>query len=86
MNNFLPGKSYDLQSACRSPTSFFVALAIHGKGDWQICEAGQFLGSPPGGNRAGRAGVAGIYDRATYAREMREALERWARRLEAITK
>ena len=43
-------------------------------------------GSPPGGNRAGRAGVAGIYDRATYAREMREALERWAHHLEAITK
>ena len=25
-----------------------------------------------------RAGVAGIYNRATYAKEMREALERWA--------
>ncbi len=33
-----------------------------------------------------RAGVAGIYNRATYAREMREALERWADYVEAITK
>ena len=33
-----------------------------------------------------RAGVAGIYNRATYAREMREALERWAEHVEGITK
>ena len=33
-----------------------------------------------------RAGVAGIYNRATYAKEMREALERWAKHVEAITK
>ncbi len=33
-----------------------------------------------------RAGVAGIYNRATYAREMREALERWADHVEEITK
>ena len=33
-----------------------------------------------------RAGVAGIYNRATYAKEMREALERWADHVEAITK
>jgi hypothetical protein len=32
-----------------------------------------------------RAGVAGIYNRATYAKEMREALERWANHVEAIT-
>ena len=32
-----------------------------------------------------RAGVAGIYNRATYAKEMREALERWAEHVEAIT-
>jgi integrase len=32
-----------------------------------------------------RAGVAGIYNRATYAKEMREALERWAEYVEAIT-
>ena len=31
-----------------------------------------------------RAGVAGIYNRATYAKEMREALERWAEHVEAI--
>jgi integrase len=30
-----------------------------------------------------RAGVAGIYNRATYAKEMREALERWANHVEA---
>jgi integrase len=33
-----------------------------------------------------RAGVAGIYNRATYTKEMREALERWAEHVEAITK
>jgi integrase len=33
-----------------------------------------------------RAGVAGIYNRATYAKEMREALERWAQHVEEITK
>ena len=33
-----------------------------------------------------RAGIAGIYNRATYAKEMREALERWAEHVEAITK
>jgi hypothetical protein len=33
-----------------------------------------------------RAGVAGIYNRATYTKEMREALERWAQRVEEITK
>ena len=33
-----------------------------------------------------RAGVAGTYNRATYAKEMREALERWAHHVEAITK
>jgi len=33
-----------------------------------------------------RAGVAGIYNRATYAKEMRDALERWAEHVEAITK
>ena len=32
-----------------------------------------------------RAGVAGVYNRATYAKEMQEALERWASRVEAIT-
>jgi integrase len=32
-----------------------------------------------------RAGVAGIYNRATYAKEMREALERWGNHVEAIT-
>jgi integrase len=32
-----------------------------------------------------RAGVAGIYNRATYAKEMREALEQWAHHVEAIT-
>jgi hypothetical protein len=32
-----------------------------------------------------RASVAGIYNRATYAREMREALERWAEHVTAIT-
>jgi integrase len=33
-----------------------------------------------------RAGVAGVYNRATYAKEMRDALERWADHVEAITK
>jgi integrase len=33
-----------------------------------------------------RAGVAGIYNRATYAKEMREALERWGNHVDAITK
>jgi integrase len=33
-----------------------------------------------------RAGVAGIYNRATYAKEMREALERWAGHVEVITR
>jgi integrase len=32
-----------------------------------------------------RAGVAGIYNRATYSKDMREALERWADHIEAIT-
>jgi integrase len=32
-----------------------------------------------------RAGVAGIYNRATYAKETREALERWANHVETIT-
>ena len=32
-----------------------------------------------------RAGVAGIYNRATYANEMREALERWGDHIGAIT-
>jgi integrase len=32
-----------------------------------------------------RAGVAGIYNRARYAGEMREALERWADHIAAIT-
>ena len=31
-----------------------------------------------------RAGVAGIYNRATYAKEMREALERWAEHVGAL--
>jgi len=31
-----------------------------------------------------RAGVAGIYNRARYAGEMREALERWAREVSRI--
>ena len=30
-----------------------------------------------------RAGVAGVYNRATYAKEMQEALERCAGRVEA---
>jgi integrase len=33
-----------------------------------------------------RAGVAGVYNRATYAKEMREALERWRNHIAAITK
>jgi hypothetical protein len=33
-----------------------------------------------------RAGVAGIYNRATYAKEMREAIERWAEHVEAVSK
>jgi integrase len=33
-----------------------------------------------------RAGVAGIYNRATYTKEMREALERWGNHVEEITK
>ena len=32
-----------------------------------------------------RAGVAGIYNRAKYEAEMRDALERWAKHVEAIT-
>jgi integrase len=32
-----------------------------------------------------RAGVAGVYNRATYAEATREALERWANHVEAIT-
>jgi integrase len=32
-----------------------------------------------------RAGVAGIYNRARYEAEMRDALERWAQHVEAIT-
>ena len=31
-----------------------------------------------------RAGVAGVYNRARYAAEMREALERWAEHVAAI--
>lgn len=31
-----------------------------------------------------RAGVAGIYNRARYAAEMREALERWAEHVAAL--
>jgi integrase len=33
-----------------------------------------------------KAGVAGIYNRARYEGEMREALQRWADHVEAITK
>jgi hypothetical protein len=33
-----------------------------------------------------RAGVAGIYNRATYAKKMRDALERWGDHVEEITK
>jgi integrase len=33
-----------------------------------------------------RASVAGIYNRATYAKEMREALERWASHVEELTR
>jgi hypothetical protein len=33
-----------------------------------------------------RAGVAGIYNRATYAKEMREALERWGNHVETLVK
>jgi hypothetical protein len=32
-----------------------------------------------------KAGVAGIYNRAKYIDEMREALEKWANHVEAIT-
>jgi hypothetical protein len=32
-----------------------------------------------------KAGVAGIYNRAKYTDEMREALARWANHLDAIT-
>jgi hypothetical protein len=32
------------------------------------------------------AGVTGIYNRAAYAKEMREALERWAGHVEVITR
>ncbi len=32
-----------------------------------------------------KGGVAGVYNRALYESEMREALERWADRVEAIT-
>jgi integrase len=32
-----------------------------------------------------KAGVAGVYNRATYAKEMRSALEKWAAHVEAIT-
>lgn len=31
-----------------------------------------------------RAGIAGVYNRARYAREMREALEGWASHVEGI--
>jgi hypothetical protein len=31
-----------------------------------------------------RAGVAGVYNRARYATEMREALQRWAQHVEAL--
>ena len=33
-----------------------------------------------------RADVAGVYNRATYAKEMCDVLERWADYVEAITK
>jgi hypothetical protein len=33
-----------------------------------------------------RAGVAGIYNRATYAKEMRAAPERWAEHVEKVTR
>jgi len=33
-----------------------------------------------------KAGVAGIYNRATYSAEKREALERWAAHVASITK
>src|SRR5262249_6545536 len=33
-----------------------------------------------------RAGVASVYNRATYEKEMREALERWAEHVDAITR
>ena len=32
-----------------------------------------------------KSGVAGIYNRAKYIDEMREALEKWANQFEAIT-
>ena len=32
-----------------------------------------------------KSGVAGIYNRARYEGEMREALQRWAHQVEAIT-
>jgi hypothetical protein len=32
-----------------------------------------------------KAGVAGVYNRARYADEMRIALERWAEHVEAVT-
>lgn len=32
-----------------------------------------------------KSGVAGIYNRAKYIDEMREALEKWANHVEAIT-
>jgi hypothetical protein len=31
-----------------------------------------------------RAGVAGVYNRARYATEMREALQRWEQHVEAL--
>ena len=43
------------------------------------------LPSPEGRLAEGISGVAGIYNRATYAKEMREALERWRNHIEAIT-
>ena len=37
------------------------------------------------GNLGGIIPIAGIYNRATYAKEMREALERWGDHVEKIT-
>ncbi len=45
------------------------------------------LGGSSGGNLAVTApGVPGIYNRATYAKEMREALERWGAHINTIVK
>jgi hypothetical protein len=52
----------------------------------QCCGVGWQFGWQSNHVSGHRAGVAGIHNRATYAKEMREALERWGNHVETLVK